>query len=632
MQTAEKYNTDHNIAEPRDAERLYNELKEKYQSEIAGHTKIINRISNLRLIVFLIGAVFGVYLLVKKSYGLFAVDVCIFLIVFIYLMIIHESYFKKKKYAMMLLQINEDAIKRIHGQWHAFADDGKEFIDADHPYSQDLDLFGQGSLFQFITAAKTFLGRLKLRDRLTSPPRSLEEIRARQEAVQELAKKLDFRQQFLAEAMLTSKMHDPEALFSWAKDIEYFYRKPLVIAIFRILPAMTIIIGAVSIYSPDLNYVPLVAALLIQLVITRINARKRGKALGVAAQYMENITVYSRMLSLLEKETYQTSCLEGLKSGLKDKKGQTACAQIRKLSGIVDAIGNRNNMFYLIINILFLLDYEYMFALEKWKEESGRGMKNWLQTIAEFETLSSLAVLPYDYPEWAMPALLTGIPASRGAALNKNVRQDLSEPVFAAEEMGHPLLTNSPVANDLMFESPKRILLITGSNMSGKSTLLRTVGINLVLAYAGTAVCAKTFQCSLMEIYSCMRVNDNLEKNISAFYAELLRIKMIVQAVEEGKAVFFLLDEIFKGTNSIDRHTGAKVLITKFAQENILGLISTHDLELGELEKRNSSISNYHFQEYYVNGEICFDYKLRPGVSKTRNAAYLMKMAGIDVD
>ncbi|UWG96378.1 DNA mismatch repair protein [Dehalobacter sp. DCM] len=596
-------------------EQKYSQLKEKYQSEIAEQTRRINWISNLRLIVFLLAAVLGMVLLVKKSYGLFGVGLGLFLIVFVYLMTVHESYFKKKKYTTMLLQINKEAIQRIRGEWHAFADDGKEFLDDNHPYSQDLDLFGQGGLFQFINTAKTYLGRIRLREILISTPKTVEIITEKQEAVRELAAKLEFRQQYQAEAMLTAKMHNPAALISWAREIDAFYRTPWIIFICRFLPVLTVVIGVLTYLKAERNYLPLIVALLVQLVITRINAGKRGKALGVAAQYMENIRVYSKMIGLLEKQNYHSPYLTNLISGLKDKKGQTACAQIDKLAGIVDRIGNRNNMFFLVLNVLFLLDYEYMFALEKWKAESGNGITNWLETIAECEALASLAVLPYDHPEWAMPIVSRGMPS----------------PVFAAEAMGHPLLTKSSVANDLEFAPPRSILLITGSNMSGKSTLLRTVGINLVLAYAGTAVCAKTFQCSLMEIYTCMRVNDNLEKNISAFYAELLRIKEIVRAVEEGKTIFFLLDEIFKGTNSIDRHTGAKVLIKKFAQANILGLISTHDLELGELEKESSRIKNYHFQEYYVNGQISFDYKLRDGVSKTRNAAYLMKMAGIDV-
>jgi DNA mismatch repair ATPase MutS len=209
---------------------------------------------------------------------------------------------------------------------------------------------------------------------------------------------------------------------------------------------------------------------------------------------------------------------------------------------------------------------------------------------------------------------------------------DGNETVFEAKGIGHPLLTGKRTHNDLVIDNKVKVLLITGSNMSGKSTLLRTAGINLVLAYAGAPVCASWFQASIMGINTCMRIGDNLGENISSFYAELLRIKKIVTEAAAGKRIFYLLDEIFKGTNSLDRHTGAKVLINKLSHTNCIGLVSTHDLELCELERENDRIANYHFQEYYKNGRIYFDYELRPGPSTTRNALYLMQLAGIDVD
>jgi DNA mismatch repair ATPase MutS len=314
------------------------------------------------------------------------------------------------------------------------------------------------------------------------------------------------------------------------------------------------------------------------------------------------------MVTLIEQEEFNSRHLQDLKRRLINDQGQTAGEQISKLVKISEAIANRYNQLYIFFNIFLLLDYQFMFALERWKEQSGKNLHIWLNIIAEFEALSSLAVLQHDFPEWTTPELFE------------------DGTIFNASEMGHPLLMNSGVPNNLKFEDPKNILLITGSNMSGKSTLLRTVGINLVLAYAGGNVCAKTFKCSFMDIYTCMRVSDNLEKNISSFYAELLRIKMIIKAVEEGKIIFFLLDEIFKGNNSIDRHTGARMLIKKLSKANLLGLVSTHDLELGGLEEENHKIKNYHFQEYYENDKICFDYKLSPGVSQTRNAVFLMKI------
>lgn len=593
------------------AEEKYNELKEKYQSLITEQEHSINRISNMRFIVFALGAGLGIYFFVKERYGLFTLDIILFFVLFIYLMVVHERYLNRKKYSIALRMINEDSLKRIHGEWNSFSDDGKEFIDNDHPYSQDLDIFGKSSLFQFINTASTYLGRLKLRELFISPPKSIEEISNRQEAVTELAQKLNWRQKYMAEGMAQSKMHNPEELFSWGNSIEGFYRKPRVILAFRFIPLVIIVIAILSFLSPQPSYYILIAALLIHFVILKINARKRVGILEITSKYIGNVKAYDKMLSVIEQEQYNSPYLEGLKNSLKNDKGQTAGEQIRQLVKIVDFISNRHSQLYVFFNIVFLLDYQFIFALEKWKEKSGGNLNNWLKVIGEFEALSSLAVLQHDYPEWAMPELSEGMPS------------------FSAEEMGHPLLMNSR-SNNLKFEYPENILLITGSNMSGKSTLLRTSGINLVLAYAGTVVCAKELKCSVMDIYTCMRVSDDLEKNISSFYAELLRIKMIVKAVEEGQRIFFLLDEIFKGTNSIDRHTGAKALIKKFSKEKILGLISTHDLELGDLEKESEKVKNYHFQEYYENNEIHFDYKLRPGVSKTRNAEFLMKMAGIE--
>jgi len=593
------------------AESKYNKLKEKYQAMIERQTHTINLISNIRLVVFLIGTVLGIYFLVKKSYGLFGWDLGVFLIFFIPLIILHNHYLNKRNYSIVLLKINEESLKRIHGEWNSFTDDGSEFLDDSHNYSQDLDIFGPGSLFQFINTTITYLGRRKLREFLISPTRSAEEIINRQEAVQELTQKLGWRQQYQAEGMLESTIQDPQALFLWANSTEGFYRNPRVIFIFRFIPAITIIIGILTFLNPETRYYTLIAALVIQYIILKINANQRGAILGVAYKYTENIKAYHKMLILLEQEDYSSRHLQHLKNRLKSQ-GLTAGEQIRKLEKIVEAIANRQNQLYIFFNIVLLLDYQFVFALEKWKEKSGTNLQVWLDIIGEFEALSSLAVLSHDYPEWRTPQI------------------SVEGPVFTAEAMGHPLLVNSGVANNLKFEPPEKILLITGSNMSGKSTLLRTVGTNLVLAYAGGNVCAKMFKCSIMDIYTCMRINDNLEKNISSFYAELLRIKMIIKAVEEGQTIFFLLDEIFKGTNSIDRHTGAKVLIKKLSKAKLLGLVSTHDLELGVLEKESNQIKNYHFQEYYQNNEIRFDYKLRPGVSNTRNAAFLMRMAGIE--
>ena len=241
-------------------------------------------------------------------------------------------------------------------------------------------------------------------------------------------------------------------------------------------------------------------------------------------------------------------------------------------------------------------------------------MGKWIEAISETETLVSLATLKYEHPEWTMPV----------------VTED--NPKLIAYALGHPLIGSNCVCNDVEIRPNQRTLLITGSNMSGKSTLERTAGINLALAYCGAPVFASVFECSVMELVTCMRVKDDLDQHISSFYAELIRIKRIVELSQTGKPLIFLLDEIFKGTNSLDRHTGASVLIKKLLEHNTVGIVSTHDLELADLENETDGIvKNFHFQEHYTDNQIQFDYKLYGGVSTTRNAVYLMRLAGIDV-
>jgi len=286
---------------------------------------------------------------------------------------------------------------------------------------------------------------------------------------------------------------------------------------------------------------------------------------------------------------------------------------IKRLANIYDKISERNNAFFIIINILLLWDYQCMILFEKWRIKSGKDLKKWFDVIGEFEALNSISNIIYEHPEWVMPLISD------------------NNYIIKAENIDHPLLGEKMVCNNITIDKTKNILLITGSNMSGKSTFLRTVGINLILSYIGAPVCAKKFEYSLMQIFTCMRTSDNLENNISSFYAEILRIKMIVEEVQENKKVFFLLDELFKGTNSLDRHDGAIALIKQLGDEKASGLISTHDLELCDLQYKYSKIKNYHFKEYYLNNELKFDYKIREGVSTTRNAIHLLKLAGIRI-
>lgn len=594
----------------------YSKRKNEYDGLIKKQAGINSIISYLRLFVFFGGAGITIFLYIKNYRDLSFISFVLSILIFLYLAITHEEVIKKQRHNSLLYRVNDISLKRLSGEWRTFSDDGSEFLNKNHPYSGDLDIFGKGSLFQWINTAGTYTGRQKLKDLLTSHTEDPRVIKKRQEAVDELASKLDWRQEFQAESMaLADKINNPEQLIKWAKAKNAFFRKPYVKLLIRLIPVCTIFLAAVAFISDMVPFYIPILSLFIQILFLAMGFKEASELINLAEKYKDSIKSYYGMLKLLEDEQFESQYLNDLRSRLYNSKKVGVQQQIKKLAGIVvNMMSMRYHQLYLFFDILTLWDYQCCIALESWKESSGEFLDCWIETIGTVEALSSLAVIRYDHSAWTMPEIIEG-------------------PVmFQAKSMGHPLLSGKRVYNDLKIGDSGRILIITGSNMSGKSTLLRTAGMNLVLAYCGAPVCARDFKCSIMNVYTSMRINDNLEESISSFYAELLRIKMIVEAAEKGNRIFFLLDELFKGTNSMDRHTGARVLIIKLRGEGAVGLVSTHDLELGSLEGEDSNIKNFHFQENYIDGEIKFDYKLRPGISRTRNAIYLMKMAGIKID
>lgn len=592
----------------------YLKRKEKYEINIKDLSQSISRIGNLRLLTAAVGIGMPVYCYVNKNYTACAVIFALALSIFIYLVIKHGNAMEAKKHAGCLRDINEKCISRLEGKWNDFEEDGSEFKDENHSFSGDLDIFGRSSLFQWINSANTYGGRHALKDRLTNPLKSSESIIETQKAVQELASELDFRQEYEAEGMAAAAAsEDPKHLLEWADDIDDFYLSPGIGIVMRALPVITAAVIILSLTVKALSYRWGLVLICIQIIMLFPGYKKRADSLRTIYKFKNSIKVYKGMLQVLEQKEFQSTLLKELRGNIIDSKDSGAVYAINKLFNISSMISERNSSFYIVINIFFLWDYQCMIQLEKWKLQYGRLLPGWFKAMGEFEALSSIANIPFEHEDWAEPKF------------KENVTVE-------AENLGHPLLGTARVCNDVVIKKPADIILITGSNMSGKSTFLRTIGVNLVLAYTGSTVCASNFTCSILNIYTCMRIGDNLEKSISSFYAEILRIKMIVEASKRGENVFFLLDEIFKGTNSSDRHTGAKLLIKQLGDTGASGIVSTHDLELADLEEEYIRIKNYHFQEYYKDNELKFDYKLRQGVSTTRNAMYLIKLAGIDVD
>ncbi|EMS71587.1 MutS-related protein [Ruminiclostridium cellobioparum] len=617
-------------------ESKYQRRADAYGKKLDIYAGRSNSIGNYKLLVFFAGAALAVILYIMRQYIVMAAVLAIFAAGFVYLSIIHNRIIKNRNYSQAMLQINNMCLKRAKGLWTSFSDTGEEFVDPGHNYTHDLDLFGKGSLFQMINMTTTYSGRQKLAGMFLQPLDKTEDIAMRQEAVAELAEKLTFRHRMYSNVLMSNKdiiLTDAEvqgkkhtkslidiidkldAVFAWAKDTNSRYSASGFKLLITALPVITLLLTVLAVLKLVPFYLP-IAGFVIQFLMLGYKVNYRNKSFELVEKYSNTLKVYRSVLKQFEAESFESRHLMNLREQLKGVSHEPAWKQIERLSKLWELIANRYNFLYTVINTVTLWDFHCLVALEKWKMTSGRYVEKWFDIIGEVEALSSLAVMRHDNPDFIMP----------------RVSEELKGGIVA-EQLGHPLLTKGRKCNDINIDRGQPILLITGSNMSGKSTFLRTVGLSLILSYMGLPVCAKAFSCPVMKVYACMRTSDNLGQSVSSFYAELLRVKLIVEAVDREERVFFLLDEIFKGTNSADRHTGARMLISQLDRKGAWGMVSTHDLELADMERESGRrIRNYHFKEYYRDNSIHFDYQLREGVSDTRNAIFLMKMAGVKVE
>ncbi|OPX44036.1 DNA mismatch repair protein MutS [Ruminiclostridium hungatei] len=617
-------------------ESKYQRRVDAFSKRLETYSSKSNAAGNYKLLVFFGGIAAAAALYIMKQHILTAAVLVLFAAGFAYLSIVQNRFIKKKDYCQAMLKINALCLKRAKGLWNTFSDKGEEFENHDHNFSYDLDLFGSGSLFQMLNMTTTYSGRQCLARFLLEPLSSPEAIACRQEAVKELAEKLIFRHRLYSKVLTTDSnivLSDEDILdkkrsktlagtinkldevFTWASEESSLYSASWFRLLITALPIVTLTAAVLAIVKLLPFYLP-IAGFVVQFLMLGYKVNFRNKSFELVEKHSKTLKVYSSVLKQFEAGNFESSHMKALKNALKGASQKPAWKQIEKLSKLWELIANRYNFLHTVINTATLWDFHCMVALENWKRESGRYVEKWFETIGEVEALCSLSVMCHDNPDFIMP----------------QVTEDPRDGITAVE-LGHPLLTRGRKCNDVSLENGQPILLITGSNMSGKSTFLRTVGLSLLLSYMGLPVCAKAFCCPVMKVYACMRTSDNLGQSVSSFYAELLRVKMIVEAVDRGERVFFLLDEIFKGTNSADRHTGAKMLIGQLDRKGAWGMVSTHDLELADMEKESAGrIRNYHFREYYEADRIYFDYTLRKGVSDTRNAIYLMKLAGVKVE
>ena len=592
------------------AEKFYKDNIKNAEENIKSLDKITAYIGWSRLAIVLVAIGMG-YKLYKASNFLnfILIEVLIWL-AFAFVAIIHGKKINERDRLNILLEINQKGLNRLNGKYKEESDKGEDLIEENHSFCEDLDVFGNNSLFQMINTTRTKSGRNKLKEiLLLKKLPSKDEVVKKQEAIKELGEKVEWRQQLYIDGTFKkNKNEELEQLIEWGKTPSNIDSLKLIIS--GIFIAVTVAIIVASIFK-IVPFSLLILDLMVNYVVIKILTKDIVQVINLFHSIKNSVRAYSNILNLIESEEFESSYLKELKLKL-NSDGKVSCSkEMNKLANLLDWVGDSMaNAYYFILNVFVFADVLILFNLDKWKEKNGASIENWLKVMGEFDALSSISNLSFDHEEWCF-----------GNVDCKEVR---------GIEMAHPLIGDRAVSNTYELIPPKQITLITGSNMSGKSTFLRTIGINLLLTYIGAPACAKEFSCPIMNIYTCMRTKDNLEESISSFYAEILRIKLIIDACKKGQQVFVLLDEIFKGTNSRDRHVGATVLIKQLISNGAIGLVSTHDLELCDLEEDMKEVENYNFREYYEDDKIKFDYKLRKGKSNTQNAVYLMKLAGID--
>lgn len=583
----------------------FTQLKEQYQTRF-------NQLSWLRVFLFLLGILFT-YFLYQFYHSLAAVlSFSLFLTGFLFSLKKHNRTQYQRDHYRFLADINADELGRLQNRFIR-EETGDAYVEAEHYYTGDLDIFGRHSVFKLLNRTHTQAGTQRLAEWLKKAA-TADIIRRRQEAVAELANKLDWRQELEAHAMHYDKVgQQPESLLQWMQEPDTV-RQSYWARLARFLPLITIPISLAWLFDAVSSQVAFLFIFLHLFILGRIF--KTVKAIcDKTNSVSRTLQAYADIVGVIEKESFHATVLKDRQEVLINTHS-TASTAIAELAVILRNLNYRNNAyFYAFFGIISLWDLQLLVRTEDWKHQYREALPRWIEALGDWEAMSSLAGMAFSNPDYIFPVIS---------------EQALE---LRAEGLGHTLIKEEKrVNNDIAFDGIGKTVVITGSNMSGKSTFLRTVGVNVVLALAGAPVCARSFKVSVVQVFTSMRTQDSLEESVSSFYAELKRLKQLIQRAESSTPTLYFLDEILKGTNSKDRHHGAKALICQLHRYQASGFISTHDLELGKMaEEHPEYVQNYSFSSEVVEGKLYFDYKLRKGICQSFNASELMKQIGIEV-
>ncbi len=594
---------------------FYQKRADHFQGEADLLSRKYDQYSYVRLLAFI--ALMGLLtLLWSSSLWLGFIGTIIGLVVFYRFVIWHSKIKKNSNRLATLSKINHLETLAQKGDYQTF-EDGQSHLDVNHPYCLDLDIFGPYSFFQYVNRTSTVLGNNRLADFFKTPT-TPSKIKDKQAAIIELSTAIDWRQNLAAIGSTTQGEDQQLSLLrKWLKDnYLVLQNKWLKLAILLTIPWF---LFSAILWAFFVSWKVFILLLLPQFIILKKTKEAVDEIHKRTGYAQEMLTHFGAIIKHIESVSFSSPLLKKTQGafGIGHK---TASSRIHRLSYIISQLNVRFNPFGIFLNIIGLWDLYWVKQLELWKEKEQAYLEDWFEAMADFEALSSIANLHFNHPTWVMP-------------------QFYHEALFKSKNLGHPLINKKDrVCNDIEIPLNGHIKLITGSNMAGKSTFLRTVGLNMVMAQAGCPVCATEFEMPFTSILTSMRTQDALHESTSSFYAELKRLKFIINDVEEAQKqqprryTFFLLDEILKGTNSVDRHTGSKALINQMIASGGSGIIATHDLELGAMEKEaKGAIENLCIEVDIKDEQLFFDYKLKKGVSKSFNATVLMRSMGIKV-
>lgn len=595
-----------------DLKDFYSQRISSFKSKSRECNRYANLLSFLRLIIFII---------IPFSFiGLYNISLLLSILVLVALLFtfgwtIKRHYFFQKEAQVYeyLSTLNRDEIRAVEGDLKGFYD-GAEFKPKNHCYASDLDIFGEASLYSLVNRATTWPGRKKVSEWLLEQT-DVETINKRQNAVRELQDLVDFRQKLQSFCVKVPELGtNPNSLLQWIKEtglIDNPLKLIITISFFSLLSVAGIVMAILG-KGFGLLVLSIIGNIFIGFRYKK-NLDNTHEKLSKAGTYLK---MYSEIIGFINIQNFKSPLLSEYIQCF-SKGESSAKSAIKQLAKILDRFDLRYNLMVGVpLNLLFTWDIWQLLSLEKWKHKHKDDIKGWFDALGEFEAISSFANLSFNNKDWTFPVI------------------NPKDFVFKAKDLGHPLIPISKrVYNDLNFSGFGNMLLVTGSNMSGKSTFLRTVGINMVLAGAGSSVCSSDCEIMIRTPFTSMRIADSLEENISTFYAELKRISEIIEAVDRSEPVILFLDEVLRGTNSNDRHKGALALLKQLINTGAVGIMATHDLELADQGLISKGQIKPFFFDVQVDGsELFFDYKLHEGKCTTLNASILMKKMGIRFD